>query len=396
MATIIVGAYMVRYPLGGMMSWVFQHLTGFKALEHDVYVVEKYVYENSCYNPVDRSMSNDCAYGIKITQDLLALAGLQNKWCFVDQQGNYHGLSKTQIETIFKRADCYVDLGTQNGWQEESQSCKYRILIDGEPGFSQISHSNKNEMNSRYSRYNYFFTNGYNVGRKGNIIPTSEIHWRHMYSPVDTTLFKTETYLPKNAPFTTVMNWQSHKPISYEGKEYGQKDIEFTKFIQLPTLVEAKMEVAVSGKNIPFDLLRNYKWNIVNGTSVTMSYQDFRSYIENAKAEFSVCKNVFVALNTGWFSDKSAAFLASGRPVVLQETGFSEHLPCGIGLFAVANVDEAVEAIDQIENNWHKHSKAAREIAMEYLDVKVILKKMLNELSEQALEKYKPFYEHMK
>ena len=389
MATIIVGAYMVRYPLGGMMSWVFQHLAGFKSLGHDVYFVEKHVYANSCYNPVSRSMSNDCSYGIKMTNDLLAMAGLQNKWCFVDHQENYHGLSKTKIETIFKQADYYIDLGTQNGWEEESQACKYRILIDGEPGFSQIHHFNKGEMVSRYSSYNYFFTNGYNIGRKDNIIPTGGIHWRHMYSPVDTSLFKNKTDPAKNAPFTTVMNWQSHKSISYKGKEYGQKDIEFAKFIHLPGLVGANMEAAVSGKNIPFDLLRNSKWNIVNGTSVTMSYQNFCDYIENAKAEFSVCKNVFVALSTGWFSDKSAAFLASGRPVVLQDTGFSEHLPCGVGLFAVKNVEEAVAAINEIENNWHKHSRAAREIAMDCLDVKVVLKKMLNELSEPALENYK-------
>ncbi len=210
-----------------------------------------------------------------------------------------------------------------------------------------------------------------------------------MYSPVDTSLFKNKTDPAKNAPFTTVMNWQSHKSISYKGKEYGQKDIEFAKFIHLPGLVGANMEAAVSGKNIPFDLLRNSKWNIVNGTSVTMSYQNFCDYIENAKAEFSVCKNVFVALSTGWFSDKSAAFLASGRPVVLQDTGFSEHLPCGVGLFAVKNVEEAVAAINEIENTWHKHSRAAREIAMDCLDVKVVLKKMLNELSEPALENYK-------
>lgn len=381
---------MVRYPLGGMMSWVFQHLAGFKALGHDVYFVEKYVYENSCYNPVNRSMSNDCSYGIKMTSDLLALAGLQNKWCFVDHQQHYHGLSKTKIETIFKQADCYIDLGTQNGWEEESQASKFRVLIDGEPGFSQVNYFNNREMASRYSRYNYFFTNGYNIGRNNNTVPTGEIPWRHMYSPVDTTLFTNKPEPPRKAPFTTVMNWQSHKPISYKGEKFGQKDIEFTKFLHLPTLVEANMETAVSGKNIPFDQLRSYKWNIVNGISVTMSYQKFCSYIEQAKAEFSVCKNVFVALRTGWFSDKSAAFLASGRPVVLQDTGFSEHLPCGAGLFAVTNVEEAAEAIGRIESNWHKHSKMAKEIAKEYLDIKVILPKMLAELSEQTLEKYKP------
>ncbi len=381
MATMIVGAYMVRYPLGGMMSWIFQHLVGFKALGHEVYFVEKYVYENSCYNPVDRTMSNDCSYGVKMVADLLATAGLRDNWCFVDQEGNYFGMPKKKIETVFKSADCYIDLGTQNGWEEESSNCRFRVLIDGEPGYSQIHYLNNDELTQKYSRYNYFFTNGYNIGRNGNPVPTGNISWKHMYSPVHADMFKVSTP-GREAPFTTVMNWQSHKPISYKGKEYGQKDIEFKKFIQLPTLVDATIEVAVSGKNIPSGLLENYKWNVINGAVATKTYESFCSYIEKAKAEFSVCKNVFVALNTGWFSDKSAAFLAAGRPVVLQDTGFSAHLPCGLGLFAVNNIDEAKNAINEIENDWEKHSKAAREIAMECLDTRVVLKKFMNELDQ--------------
>ena len=381
MATIIVGAYMVRYPLGGMMSWVFQHLVGFKALGHEVYFVEKYVYENSCYNPVHRTMTNDCTYGIKMVDDLLTTAGLQDHWCFVDHEGNYYGMSKNKIDAVFKSADCYVDLGTQNGWEEESSTCFRRVLIDGEPGFSQIHYSANEELINPYSRYNYFFTNGYNIGRTGNPVPTGNVDWKHMYSPVHTELFKV-SIPPIAASFTTVMNWQSHKPISYKGKQYGQKDIEFEKFIQLPTLVDAAIEVAVAGKNVPANRLESNKWKVVNGTEVTHTYNSFCRYVENAKAEFSVCKNVFVALNTGWFSDKSAVFLASGRPVVLEDTGFSQHLPCGLGLFAVKNVAEAGMAIKEIENNWEKHSKAAREIAVECLDTKVLLKKFMNEIND--------------
>ena len=129
-------------------------------------------------------MSNDCSYGVKMVADLLATAGLQNNWCFVDREGNYFGIPKKKIETVFKSADCYVDLGTQNGWEEESSDCASRVLIDGEPGFSQIHYSNNEELAQRYSRYNYFFTNGYNIGRNGNTVPTGNVSWKHMYSPV--------------------------------------------------------------------------------------------------------------------------------------------------------------------------------------------------------------------
>jgi len=362
------------------MSWVFQHLIGFKALGHDVYFVEKHVYDNSCYNPVYRTMSNDCTYGVKMVSDLLTSVGLGSNWCFVDHKDTYHGLPKSKMEQVFKSADYYIDLGTQNGWEEESLNCNRRILIDGEPGFSQIHYSINEELTSRYSRYNYFFTNGYNIGRNGNSVPTGNVSWKHMYSPVHADHFKVSAP-GKKAPFTTVMNWQSHKPISYNGSQYGQKDIEFEKFIQLPTLVDSNIEVAVSGKNIPAALLANYRWNVVDGTATTKSYESFCNYVEKAKAEFSVCKNVFVALNTGWFSDKSAVFLAAGRPVVLEDTGFSEHLPCGVGLIAVKNVEEASLAITEIESNWTKHSKAAREIARDCLDTKVVLNRFLNEIN---------------
>jgi hypothetical protein len=119
----------------------------------------------------------------------------------------------------------------------------------------------------------------------------------------------------------------------------------------------------------------------VNGIEITKSYQSFCQYIEKSKAEFSVCKNVFVALNTGWFSDKSAVFLAAGRPVVLQDTGFSEHLPCGTGLFAVKNIEEAKSAVEEIESNWSKHSKAARDIAMNYLDTTIVLQQFMQQIN---------------
>jgi hypothetical protein len=377
MATIIVGAYMVRYPLGGMMSWVYQHLVGFKELGHDVYFVEKYVYANSCFNPVDRTMSNDCSYGVKMVNELLRQAGLHENWCFVDHERNYYGMSKTRVEEVFRSADCYIDLGTQNGWEEESLVCGTRILIDGEPGYSQIHYFNQKRPAGQYKRYNYFFTNGYNIGRHDNPVPVGDLVWRHMYSPVNVSLFSTTTPAAQ-APFTTVMNWQSHKPVVFNGDRYGQKDIEFKKFIALPGMVQAKMEVAVSGKNIPRELLHEYKWKVVSGTVITQTYQSFCHYIDHAKAEFSVCKNVFVALKTGWFSDKSSAFLAAGRPVVLQDTGFSQHLPCGTGLFAVNDPEQAGAAIDEIESNWKKHSAAAREIAEVHLDSKVVLKKLMD------------------
>src|SRR5205807_10192129 len=121
-----------------------------------------------------------------------------------------------------------------------------------------------------------------------------------------------------------------------------------------------------SGNNLPARRLLECGWRLRDGHAVTASFDSYADYLRTSRGEFSVCKNVFVATNSGWFSDRSAAYLASGRPVVLQETGFSAHLPCGRGLFAVRTVEEAAEAIGEIDSNYEDHSKHAREIAIEY------------------------------
>jgi hypothetical protein len=185
---------------------------------------------------------------------------------------------------------------------------------------------------------------------------------------------------PKNAFYSTVMNWQSHEPIEYNGKIYGQKNIEFQKFIDLPKHVSVPMQVAVSGKKLPIDMLKKSGWDVSDARLMTISFERFCQYIRESRGEFSVCKNVFVANQSGWFSDRSAAYLASGRPVIMQDTGFSRHLPCGEGLFAFNTLEEAKMAIEEIESDYELHSKKARHIAFEYLDTSIVLKSFLKEL----------------
>ncbi len=379
MAKIIFGSYMFRYPLGGMLSWALQYMLGMKVLGHDVYFVEKAGYDRSCFDVSKGIMTNDCSYGIKVVSQLFKRFGLEEKWCYVDYEGNYHGLSKRKINEVFKGSDIFIDSGTHGSWESEATNSAIRVLIDGEPAYTQIKWANNLANGTSIPKYDRYFTNGKGLGTKGNPAPTLNINWEPIYSPVDTNLF-TPTPFIKGSPYSTVMNWQSHPPICYNGKTYGQKDIEFQKFISLPILVEHRIEVAVSGKEIPYDILKKNRWLINDAQKVTLSFDSFCSYLSYCRGEFSVCKNVFVENNTGWFSDKSAAYLASGRPVILQETGFSKHLPTGEGLFAVNNVEEAKEAIIEIESDYRRHSKKAREIVCEFLEAKKVMKEFLNKL----------------
>jgi hypothetical protein len=386
MARIVLGSYMVRYPLGGMMSWVLQYLVGFQRLGHDVYFVEKAGYSNSCYDPCRNVMSDDCRYGAAALDSLLARFDLGNRWCFVDASGGYRGMTRESIEAVFKSADLFIDMGTHGSWLREAGDAGLRVLIDGEPGFTQMKMANAVSAGRELPQYDHYYTTGRNIGTERSSVPTVGRKWRHVFHPVVPELFEMNG---REAPaaddeadawYTTVMNWQSYQPVEYEGRAYGHKDVEFDKFRELPKEAAVPLEVAVSGKDVPREELEAAGWRVRDAHEVTVSFDSFRNYIRSSRGEFSVCKSGYVATNSGWFSDRSAAYLAAARPVVMQETGFSEHLPCGEGLFAVSSVDEAAAALDDIESDYAHHAARAREIAFEILDARKVLGRFLDEL----------------
>lgn len=380
MARIVFGSWMFRYPLGGNLSWALQYLVGLKDLGHDVYFVEKWAYENSCYDPRKKVMSNDCSYGLKVVSELLSSFGLKNKWCFVEKGEIYHGLSKQEINEVFRTCDLYIESGAHGSWNEESSSATSRVFIDVDPGYTHIKFYNALLGGGSLPVFDHYYTIGKNVGKKGNIIPTSGINWRYIYNPVNAKLF-TRTLPPANAPYSTIMNWKSYDNVKYKGITYGQKDIEFEKFMVLPQLISAPLEVAVSGLDeAKAAVLQHNGWSINSAQEVTITFDSFRRYLDDCKGEFSVCKNVYTATCSGWFSDKSAAYLGSGRPVIVQETGFSKHLPVGEGLFAVNNVEEAKIAIEKVESDYKWHCKKAVEIASEYFEARKVLQGFLSEL----------------
>jgi hypothetical protein len=382
MARIVLGSYLVRYPLGGMMSWVLQYLVGFSQLGHEVYFVEKSGYPNACFDPLRKSMTDDCRFGTRTVNELLTLHGLGDRWCFVDQQNVYHGLPRPAIEDVVATADLFIDMGTHGSWREEASPAGLNVLLDGEPAFTQLKMEQKAARGQQSDDYNAYYTTGRNIGTSDSTAPTGGREWRHLFHPISTQLIE-PTPLPDRGRYTTVMNWQSYEPVEFNGIRYCHKDVEFEKFINLPANVEVPLEVAVSGA-VPRERLIAAGWRLRSAHEVTQTFVSFFDYIRASRGEFGVCKSGYVVSNSGWFSDRSAAYLAAGRPVVLQETGFSRHLPTGRGLFAVSNADEAAAALEHIEAAPSRHARWAREIAEEFLDTAVVLGKFLEELGIPA------------
>ena len=381
MARVVVGVYMVRYPLGGMLSWALQYLLGLQQAGHDVTVVEKAHYHDACFDPKRGTMTDDPSAGLSTVRDLLRRFDLEQRLGFIDVHGQTHGLSQAQVDQAFTEADLFIDCGTHGAWLHEAESADCTtVLIDGEPGYTQIRWQKLIDQDKPVPTYDHYFSNGMLLGTDRCSAPTCGRSWGHAFNPVWPALFDGAPPIDPGACITTVMNWKAHGEVVYQGQTFGQKDIMFRDYLDLPSLTGASLSVAVAG-SAPIDQLKAHGWRVEHGHKVTADFDTYRRHIHGSLAEFSVCKHVFVALHTGWFSDRSAAYLASGRPVILQDTGFSKVLPCGEGLFAVTSLEQAAAAIEAVRSDPARHAKAARQIARDYLSAD----RVMSELVSQSL-----------
>jgi hypothetical protein len=375
MTTVALSSYAVQFPVGGYFSWVLQWLVGLRDLGYDVWFVERASHAGSCFDPPSNTMGDDCSYGTSSLHGLLDRFSLGDRWCFVDAHGKYHGQSRSTIENVLGGADLYIDMGANGTWDDETKSARRRVYVDGEPGFTQMKWALGGEPAATYDAY---YTVGQNIGKPSNRVPTSGVAWRPLLYPVVTSMFPVVAP-PADAPFTTVMSWSAHDRLDFEGVTYGAKDMEFPKFIDLPRRTRVPVEIAVNA-HAPRSLLAEHGWRMRDALEVSSTFDQFCDYVRSSRGEFSVCKNGFVATRSGWVGDRIGAYLACGRPVVMQDTGFGERLPCGEGLFAVRDLDDAVDAIERIEADPERHRSAARAIAETHFEATTVLSGMLADL----------------
>ena len=376
MARIVISSCLFRYPMGGMMSWLLQYLIGLDRLGHEVWYVEQAARPNDCFDPTRDVMSDDCAYGMRTVGDLLARHGFGERWQFVDLAGRRHGLAQERVEALFASADLFLDMGGDHSWLEDAARSGLRVLIDCEPGFTQMRMASRLETGEPPPLYDFYYSTGQNIGTEKTTAPRAGKAWRPLVDPIVPDLFAVEAADPA-APFTTVMSWQSMRPRVYQGRSYGNKDLEFERFETLPGRTNVPLEVAVSGRDVPWERLARAGWRVRNANEISCSFESYAAYIRRSRGEFTVAKHCFVATNCGWFGDRAAVFLASGRPVVMQDTGWAEHVPCGEGLFAVRSVEEAAAALDEVERDYARHSRKARELAEDHFDATKVFRSFL-------------------
>jgi glycosyl transferase family 1 len=375
---ILCSGNMVRFPLGGFVWHHFQYLAGLRDLGHEVTYFEDYGWRNSCYDPSRDLMTADPTYGIAHMLDLWRRYGLEARWCYLAEDGTAHGMSREELAESCRECDVYLNLSNLN-WIPELALCRRRVLVDTDPVFTQIGGLG---MGGPFSDYAVLFTYGENVHQPGSTMPAGGARWLPTRQPVVLEVWPVEKADPA-APFTTVTSWDSVGDHWHEGRVFGGKAREFEPFFTLPRDTGETMEIAVGiepkicDPKVVRERLAGGGWRVLDALEATRTPWRYQQYLRASRAEFSVAKQGYVTTQCGWFSERSAAYLASGRPVVVQDTGFSRFLPCGEGLLAYRDREEAIAAIRRLRDDYDGHCRAARAFVEEFFNSRRVLADLL-------------------
>jgi hypothetical protein len=386
---IIVTGLVAAYPLGGMAWHYLQYVLGLARLGHDVYYFEDS--GRAPYNPVEGGRSRDCAYNVDYLARAMSRFGLADRWAYgFAEPGLWFGLLDRQRAAVLDSADLLLNISGSLDRPEKYRKVRRLAYVDTDPVFTQLKLVRGHEgLRARVQAHDVHFSFGECIA---DFRPATGQRWRPTRQPV--VLSEWQPGRPHRGVYTTVMNWTSYKAEAHAGRTYGHKDTEFLRFVGLPGKVApAVLEVAsAAGKTqqMPRDLLTHAGWRVVDPAGVCPDLDGYCDYIESSKAEWSVAKNGYVQGRSGWFSERSACYLAAGRPVVVQDTGFSAVLPVGEGILPFTTMEEAVAAIREVEGNYARQAQAARALAAEYFDSARVLTRLIEEAFQGAPEPAPP------
>jgi len=348
---------------GGHAMHVLQMLEGLRRLGHDVLFLE---FLAGVPAP-DVAAAFGAALGDRPGALLDAFTG-----------DSFAGLPRRAAAAFAARADAVISLAAH--YRREPwpllEAVRPRILIEQDPGYTHLWAA-EGEPRDVFGEHDVHFTVGANVGTSRSAIPTSGIDWLPLWPPVVVDWWAPGALVQRNR-FTTVGAWRDYGYLQFDGRVLGPKVEEFHKFLDLPRRAgeEIELTLAIDPDDPDRELLRDHGWRLEDPALVATP-QGYLDYVCSSFAEFSCAKGGYVGTRSGWFSDRSACYLAAGRPVVLQATGFEDTLPTGEGAFAVRDVEEATAAMAEVRGDYARHARAAHELAREYFDAERLLARML-------------------
>ncbi len=321
---IILAGAIGRFPVGGQAWCEMQYLLGLRDLGQEVYFLEDCGEESWVYNWETEEVTTELDYPTAYVRECLEPVELDGRWLY--RAGDHCvGMPHEEFREVCSRADLLIVRGGAIPiWRAEYDLPRRRIFIDSDPGFVQISLANgEPALSGTVARCERVFTIAQRIGAPDCRIPVVGREWLKTVFPVAL------PYWPvaedgDALPFTSIMQWRSYREVMYEGVSYGNKDREFPTFIDLPRLSGQTFRMALTGA--PPEVLTQHGWEVVPGWEASRSVSSYRTFIQDSRAEFSVAKHGYVLTRSGWFSDRSICYLASGRPILVQDTGVSDWL----------------------------------------------------------------------
>jgi GT2 family glycosyltransferase len=380
---IVVLGFLSHFPVAGVAWQTMHYLVGFQRLGFEVYYVEAHGCTPSklMQHETDDGAARAAAY----IEAIMRRIGLGNCWAYHSiYDSRYFGLSETQLKALYQSATLLINLHGSHIPNTELAATGRLVYLETDPVDVQIDlFHEKPETRAYLSPHCAFFTYGENLGKADCLVPgPKEFEFHRTRQPVVMDYWDTERPCPGEC-FTTVGNWrQPWREFTFQGEVYRwSKHLEFEKFIDLPSRVRQRFELALSSFNdADRQTLETHGWKVRPAQEISLDLDAYRQYISQSRGEFTVAKDQNVRLRSGWFSDRAVTYLAAGRPVITQETAFSNWLPTGEGLFGFSCMDDITGAIEIINGDYERHSRVARIIARECFGYEVVLTRLLQDL----------------
>lgn len=350
-----------------------QYLVGLERLGHQVIFCEHFGWENSCYDPNLKLQVDDPQFGIKALEEMISYLGLTTRWCYISANGQYFGMTRSEFLEVCRECDLYIDISNVNQFPE-MELCNRKVLVDTDPVFTQ---SGIHGLTQDFSLYDHCFTFGENVNLVDCKMPSADTDWIPTRQPVVLDLWQNSEGGYEDGPFTTITSWTPFKTNCSMASQYGQKDRQFEAILELPTGTSHAMELATAPPEDARRRLEDHGWKLVDPQQVAGNPMGYMRYLRSSRGEFSVAKHGYVVTQCGWFSERSACYMASGLPVVLEDTGFSSWLPVGEGVLTFRSLEEALHSINRLNEDYKHHCRAAKQLASEHFESGRVLSRLL-------------------
>jgi hypothetical protein len=381
--SVVVAGLVARFPLGGVAWDYLQYVAGFARLGCEVFYLEDT--GDYCYDPRLQTFTPECSANAAYLARAAARFGLPDgRWCLRNWDGACHGVSLERLMEVLARADLFVNVSGTCWLRDEYRALPMRkVFIDTDPGYNQarIVLGSRPGAERRFASsiervraHDAHFTFGENWGAADAAMPaTPGIAWRTTRQPIALDLLPPAPPARARPLFTTVMSWKADKgELELDGRRYGGKASAFERYLGVPARFGRRFEVALAGA-APLERLGEAGFAIADADAASGDADRYAAYLAGSRGEWSVAKEVYTAMRTGWFSCRTACYLALGRPAIVEDTGFRPYYPSGGGLFAFSSEDEIGAALEAIDRDYEGACRAARAVAEECFDARRVL-----------------------